>query len=33
MRVRDAVPALDGDRPLTPDIEHLAELVREEALV
>jgi histidine ammonia-lyase len=32
-RLREIVPALDGDRPLTPDIERLTELVREEALV
>jgi histidine ammonia-lyase len=32
-RVREVVPALQGDRPLTPDIENLTRLVTEEALV
>jgi len=32
-RVRDLVPALEGDRPLTPEIENLTRLLREEALV
>src|SRR6185436_5859896 len=31
-KVRDLVPALKQDRPLTPDIERLASLVAEEAL-
>ncbi len=30
-RVREAVPALVGDRPLTPDIESLTALVQQEA--
>ncbi len=32
-RVRQLVPALEADRPLTPDIERVAELVAQEALV
>ena len=32
-RIRDLVPPLDGDRPLTQDIERIAELIMEEALV
>lgn len=32
-RVRKLVPALDGDRPLTPDVERIAKLIKEEALV
>jgi len=32
-RVRELVPALDGDRPLTSNLEKIAELVEEEALV
>ncbi len=32
-RIRDLVPALDGDRPVAPDIERVARAVAQEALV
>ncbi|UCD23121.1 MAG: aromatic amino acid lyase, partial [Gemmatimonadota bacterium] len=31
-RVRKVVPALDGDRPLSPDIQKISELIQEEGL-